>query len=49
MRPIVVQVQAMDSKSFIDHSQDIADAVNVAMQYGGHPINRTAREVVLGQ
>jgi hypothetical protein len=29
--PITVQVQAMDSRSFMDHSQDIAKAVRDAM------------------
>jgi predicted nucleotide-binding protein len=28
---ITIQVQAMDSRSFIDHSQDIAKAVREAM------------------
>lgn len=46
-QPIVVQVQAMDSKSFIDHSADIADGVRYAMQQG-HGLNQTARETVLG-
>jgi len=44
---IVVQVQAMDSKSFLDHSSDIADGVRYAMQQG-HGLNQTARETVLG-
>ena len=44
---IVVQVQAMASKSFIDHSSDIADGVRYAMQQG-HGLNQTARETVLG-
>ncbi len=45
--PVIVQVQAMDSKSFIDHSGDISSAVQFAME-NGHAINRTARETVLG-
>jgi hypothetical protein len=35
---IVVQVQAMDSQSFLDHSHDIAQAVRQAM-LNSHPVN----------
>jgi hypothetical protein len=35
---ITIQVQAMDSQSFLDHSQDIADAVRQAM-LNMHPLN----------
>ena len=35
---ITIQVQAMDSQSFLDHSQDIASAVREAM-LNMHPIN----------
>ena len=31
MQQITVQVQAMDSQSFLDHSDDIAQAVRQAM------------------
>jgi hypothetical protein len=31
IRPIVVQVQAMDSRSFLDHRDEIARAVRQAM------------------
>jgi hypothetical protein len=46
--PIIVQVQTLDSRSFLDNSEEIADAVRYAMQRG-HQINRTAQEVVLNQ
>jgi hypothetical protein len=35
--PVIVQVQAMDSKSFLDHSADISDAVRKGVQQG-HPL-----------
>ncbi len=41
---ITVQVQAMDSKSFLDHSEDIARAVREAMLYS-HSINDVVTEL----
>jgi hypothetical protein len=45
-RTIVVNISAIDAKSFMDRREDISDAVRAAM-YEGHSINRAAREVVL--
>jgi hypothetical protein len=42
--PITIQVQAMDSRSFLDHSNEIADAVRRAIMES-HPLNDTLREV----
>jgi hypothetical protein len=41
---IVVNVQAMDSRSFLDHSQDIATAVREAM-LNMHPLNDVVSEL----
>jgi hypothetical protein len=41
---IVVNVQAMDSRSFLDHSQDIATAVREAM-LNMHPVNDVVSEL----
>jgi hypothetical protein len=41
--PITIQVQAMDSRSFLDHSNEIADAVRRAIMES-HPLNDTLRE-----
>lgn len=45
-RSIVVNISAVDAKSFMDRREDISDAVRQAM-IDGHGLNRTAREVVL--
>jgi len=45
IRPVLV-VNAMDAKSIVDHADEIADGLRAAMQRG-HPVNETAREVVL--
>jgi hypothetical protein len=42
--PITIQVQAMDSRSFLDHRDDIADAVRRAL-LESHPLNDTLSEV----
>jgi len=46
---IIVQqtIQTMDSKSFIDHADDIASATQFAIQ-NQHGLNQTMRETVLG-
>jgi hypothetical protein len=41
---ITVQVQAMDSRSFLDHSEDIAQAVRQAM-LNSHGINDVITEL----
>jgi hypothetical protein len=41
---IVVNVQAMDSRSFIDHSQEIAQAVREAM-LNMHALNDVVSEL----
>lgn len=41
---ITVQVQAMDSRSFLEHSREIADAVRLAM-LSGHEVNDAVREL----
>jgi len=41
---IVVNVQAMDSRSFLDHSQDIAQAVREAM-LNMHALNDVVSEI----
>lgn len=46
-RPTIV-VQALDARSIIERSDDIADAVRVAMQ-SGHRVNREMQQVVLAQ
>ncbi len=46
-RSIVVNISAVDAKSFMDRREDISDAVRQAM-IDGHGLNRTAREMVLG-
>lgn len=43
-QPITVNVQAMDSKSFLDHSEDIARAVRDAMLYS-HSLNDVVTEL----
>jgi hypothetical protein len=43
-QPITVHVQAMDSKSFIDHCVEIARAVRVAMLYS-HSLNDVVTEL----
>jgi len=47
-RPLVVNISAMDAKSFMDRRVDIADAVNAAVRGGGHPMLDTMKEVVIG-
>src|SRR5579883_2715772 len=39
---VTIQVQAMDSRSFLDHSQEIAQAVREAM-LNMHPLNMASR------
>jgi len=44
--PIMLTINALDSRSILERGEDIASAVQGAM-LGGHSINRTAQEVVL--
>jgi hypothetical protein len=41
--PITIQVQALDSRSILDHSREIADAVRQAL-LESHPLNDTLNE-----
>ena len=41
---VTVQVQAIDSRSFLEHSREIADAVRLAM-LSGHELNDAVREL----
>jgi hypothetical protein len=41
---VTVQVQAMDSRSFLEHSREIADAVRLAL-LSGHELNDAVREL----
>lgn len=47
MAPIQININALDSRSVIDHRDSIADAVRIAA-YEGHGVGRAMREVVLG-
>lgn len=47
-KPIVVNVSAMDARSFLDRRDDIADAVGSAMDKG-HPVGISVQKVVFGQ
>jgi hypothetical protein len=44
MPPIQITVQAMDSRSFLDHSDDIARAVREAMLHS-HSLNDVVGEL----
>jgi hypothetical protein len=46
--PIQVTINALDSRSFLDNRESIADAVRLAA-YEGHGIGRAMREVVLAR
>jgi len=46
-QPIMVTINALDSRSIIDRRDDLATALQYAM-YEGHAVNRAAQEVVLG-
>lgn len=45
--PIMLTINALDSRSILERGEDIANAVQGAM-VSGHSINRVAQEVVLG-
>jgi hypothetical protein len=44
--PITIHVQAMDHQSFIDHANNIADAVNHAIQSNFHPVVQSLRRQI---
>jgi hypothetical protein len=48
MRPIVVNVTAMDAKSFLDRKQDIAQAVHGALLDGGTDLADSIRNISSG-